>query len=67
MNIDTGGWGWPQWTVLILMFLSLGVHASLHNKPKLDEDGNPQKYNGFIALTRFALLLFLLIAGGFYA
>lgn len=67
MNIDTSGWGWPQWTVLILLFLQLALTAGQHGKPRLDPNGDPEKYNGFIALTRFAMLLFLLIAGGFYA
>ena len=59
---DPSVWGWPQWTGLVLMFLGLCVSSAMHGKDKA-----PEKYNGFVALTRFALWAFLLIFGGFFA
>lgn len=39
------------------------------SRPRLDanDKSQPEKHNGFLALTRFALILFLLVAGGFFA
>lgn len=68
MNIDTSAWGWPQWAMLILLFLGFAIRASLHGKPMIDkETKEPEKYNGFVGAGRFALMLFILTAGGFFA
>lgn len=56
----TAAWAWPQWTFFILMLLTLIGHASNHGKER-------PNYNGFIALINFGLMMFILIAGGFFA
>lgn len=67
----TASWGWPQWTLLILLFLSFAIKASQHGKEKLETVGErkglPERYNGFLAIGAFALWMFILIAGGFFA
>lgn len=71
MQIDTSSWGWPQWVMLCLLFLSFVVSATQHGKERLETSGErkgkPELYNGFIALARCALWLFLLTYGGFFA
>lgn len=62
----TANWGWPQWVLLILMFLSLVYHCARHGEERKDK-GEPEKFSGFVAMTRFALMMFILIAGGFFA
>lgn len=59
MSIDTSGWGWAQWTLLGLLLFELIVKAAKHGEPRAD-------YNGFVAFLDAALLLFVLIAGGFF-
>lgn len=58
---DPNVWGWPQWTVLILMFVGLAIQTAFHGKPRTDN------FNGFGAIVRFSLFMFLLIFGGFFA
>lgn len=58
---DPSVWGWPQWTVLILLFSGLAIQAACHGKPRNDS------FNGFVAVVRFSLFMFLLIFGGFFA
>jgi uncharacterized paraquat-inducible protein A len=60
VSIDTSGWGWPQWAMLVLFALDIGVRCVQHGKPRED-------YNGFAALIDGAIVLFILIAGGFFA
>lgn len=55
-------WSWPQWSLIILMFLGLVIAAADHGKDK-----KPEKHNAFVAMCRFTLWTFLLIFGGFYA
>jgi hypothetical protein len=63
---DLASWGWQQYTLLIFMFIALAFHAVSHGKPMLNE-GQPVKWNFFMALCRFMLWLFILITGGFFA
>ncbi|MDX5984683.1 hypothetical protein [Sphingomonas echinoides] len=56
---DPSHWAWPQWTMAIMLFLWLLVSASSHGKPR-------EPYNGFTAIVRFALSVFLLSYGGFF-
>ena len=56
----TAGWGWPQWALLRLMALTLLGHGVNHGKPR-------EPHNGFLGSFDFALTLFILIAGGFFA
>lgn len=56
----TETWNWPQWTLLILYFLSMLGHAISHGKPRAD-------YSFPTAVMSFALVMFVLIAGGFFA
>lgn len=67
----TATWGWPQWTLLAVLILSLLYHCHRHGDPRVETQGErkgqPERFNGFVALTRFALLMFVLIAGGFFS
>ena len=56
----TETWHWPQWTWLILAFLTLLAHAANHGNER-------PAYNFPVALLNLALVLFLLIAGGFFS
>lgn len=66
MPFDPHAWDWPQWTLAIMMFLGLAIDASLHGKPRVNGDDEPEKRNFFIALCRFLLWGFVLVAGGFF-
>lgn len=67
----TASWGWPQWMLSALLFLSFLTVAAQHGKPMVettgDGKGEPKTYNAFMAIARFALWIFILIAGGFFA
>lgn len=58
---DPSVWGWPQWTVMVLLALTFASGAALHGKKRENES-----FNGFVSLFRFALWMFLLIFGGFF-
>lgn len=58
MDVTTN-WGWPQWTLLGLMLLSLIINCTSHGKPR-------EPYNGFVSLIGFGLSMFILICGGFF-
>lgn len=64
-------WGWPEWLLVLWMFIATLIHSAKHGKPMVHEvgedKGKPQTYNGFTAFLRALLLLFLLVAGGFFA
>jgi len=70
MIIETANWGWPQWAYLTLIFLSFALVATAHGRDRLettgDRKGEPQRYNAFEKLGSSALVLFILIAGGFF-
>jgi hypothetical protein len=66
MSIDTALWAWPQFTVLIILFLSLIINAQKHGKLNVDKEGNPDKVNFFTSITKVIFWLFVLIAGGFF-
>lgn len=59
--IDPSTWTWPQYTILLLMFISLAIHAVQHGKPQ------PTGYSFPIKLCNAILWLFLLTFGGFFA
>lgn len=67
----TATWFWPQWTVVALLFVGFAMNATRHGKPRLVEygadKGKPEARDGFTALARVAIWLFVLIAGGFFA
>jgi hypothetical protein len=56
----TAPWGWPQWTFLILLTLSLAIRCVNHGEPR-------SPHNGLIALVDFGIVVFLLTAGGFFS
>lgn len=56
----TQAWAWPQWTVLILMFLALSSEAVSHGKTKHD-------YSFPVGVVRFCMWMFILICGGFFS
>jgi uncharacterized membrane protein len=61
MTFDPSVWAWPQWTLFILMIVRLGINAAVHGQPRKEE-----KHNAFIVFFNAALVLFILICGGFY-
>lgn len=71
MSDFTAGWGWPQWTLLTLLFLGFVLTVSQHGRPRLQNSGPnkglAEEHNAFHALARFALWMFILVAGGFFA
>jgi hypothetical protein len=67
----TATWGWPQWAILVMMVLSLMIFASKHGDERLETSGErkgkPERYNAFVAIIRFGIIMFILIAGGFFS
>jgi hypothetical protein len=63
-------WGWPQWAVLFLLFLSLAVHVIRHGTPRIYHSGirkgEPRRYNVIAAMVRTLVWVTLLKAGGFF-
>lgn len=59
--IDQTVWSWPQFTMLVLMFLALAVTAAQHGKPM------PHPYSFPMKVCNVILWLFLLTFGGFFA
>jgi hypothetical protein len=66
----TAQWGWPQWMLIVWMFLSFMVEAVQHGTPRLQtagvHKGEPFDHNGFVALGKMGFIIFILIAGGFF-
>ena len=56
----TANWHWPQWTLLILLVLSLIINTGNHGKPR-------EPYNGFTSLISFGMWMFFLVCGGFFS
>lgn len=71
MHDSTANWGWPQWTIVAWLFLRWSLQTAKHGEERLVEHGErkgkPQRYSGFEVLSTTAMLLFILIAGGFFA
>lgn len=67
----TATWGWPQWFIVIWLFLRLGVAATYHGRDKIvssgERKGLPERYSFPTSLMASGLLVFALIAGGFFA
>lgn len=59
MSAIIDAWSWPQWTWLVLAFLALVSHATMHGKPR-------EPHNFPVALLAFGLSLFVLGCGGFF-
>lgn len=53
-------WGWPQWTLALLMALSLWANVNDHGKPRGPSNAN-------IALIALCIEFGLLYAGGFWS
>jgi hypothetical protein len=51
--------GWPQYAYLALTFLGLGISIAKHGEPR-----SPHNFGHDVIAT--ALILWLLIAGGFF-
>lgn len=66
----TANWLWPQWVMASMLFLGFAITSAQHGKQRLqaagDEKGKPERYNGFVALGRVGLWVFILVAGGFF-
>lgn len=58
--MDMTSWGWPQYTILVLMFINILLQSVNHG------EGMNLKYNGFVGICRFMLWTFLLYCGGFF-
>lgn len=62
-------WGWPQWIVLIMLFLALVIQCGNNGKDRVfwsgPDKGKPERYNATLGFLRFILWTFLLVAGGF--
>lgn len=58
----TESWQWPQWVAAAWMILKLCLGAVMHGKPRTE-----QNISFPISLVQCALILFLLIPGGFFA
>ena len=61
MTFNPDVFGWPQWTMLVLLFLAVSINATRHGQ---DRSG---KYNGIAAFVWFMMWMFILICGGFFA
>lgn len=59
--IDPTAWGWPQFTLLALLFIGLAIHAAQNGKPI------PHSYSFPMKLCNVLLWSFLLTFGGFFA
>ena len=51
---------WPQITVIVIMAINLGINLVMHGKPKKED------YNFFKECINDAILIVLLIYGGFW-
>jgi hypothetical protein len=60
MTDFTAAWHWPQWTFLILMTLQLIGHAVKHGQSR-------EPHNFPAGLIGYAITIFILICGGFFA
>ncbi len=56
----TANWGWPQWTMLILCAWAMIWKAARHGQPR-------DNHSGFEGVFDFAITMFILTAGGFFA
>lgn len=67
----TAHWHWPQWTFVSILLIGLIMSAAQHGDDKVYSagpgKGNPVKYNGFIALIKFAVIIAILVCGGFFS
>jgi hypothetical protein len=52
--------GWPQYTYLALVFMSLGMNLVKHGEPKNDN------YNFYSSAIGVAIVLVILECGGFF-
>jgi hypothetical protein len=64
INVHT--WAWPQYLEISLMFLSLIYVAGKNGKPRLETDGSPERYSFPMKLVNVALMIFILVFGGFF-
>jgi hypothetical protein len=66
----TAHWGWPQWTLAIMLLLSFIYASARHGEERLETSGErkgkPERYSGFVALTRTVIWVGILICGGFF-
>lgn len=59
---DAATWGWPQWTLLSLLFFDLVFASVMHGKPR----DNPN-WSAFTMWFSVVLWICLLGFGGFFA
>ncbi len=60
-------WGWPQIWIVVWVSISVGVSMAWHGTPMVDVNGNPEKRNFFVNVSRVFMILFPLYMGGFFS
>lgn len=55
-----------QWIIVVLWGLSFLSGMVLDGKPRIDGDGNPQKYHLVNVIANIAILFIILYFGGFF-
>jgi len=60
LTINYAAWDWPQWTILVLLILEIITSIVYLGQPKKGT------YSIGNALFNVAILLFVLVSGGFF-
>ena len=55
-----------QWIIVVIWGLSFLLGMVLDGKPRIDGDGNPEKYNLAIVIANIAVQFIILYFGGFF-
>ena len=55
-----------QWIIVALWGLSFLLGMALHGKPRIDGDGNPEKYHLANVIASIAIQFIILYFGGFF-
>ena len=71
MTDFTASWDWPQWAIVVFIFVRFAYVSACHGNERLETSGErkgkPERYNAFAALSSSVLWLSVLICGGFFA
>ena len=58
--------GFWQWVMIIWWVIGFIAGMELHGRPRVDEDGNPQRYNIETVIVSILLHFIILYFGGFF-
>lgn len=58
--------GWPQYTLIGLWLIGIGLHLARHGEPMMRQDGTPAKWSFPAQVFRVGVWSGLLWAGGFF-